>query len=360
MSEKTEQPTEKRIRDSREKGQFLFSREIVAGSLLIALTALFLLSWKPFAILAITMLDVTLLQIGKHFNHVPPHTPDFQQGVSAAASIVAVFFITISGAVYLVAAITAILANVAQTGLVFVTAKLTKGVKALDFISNAKQIFSGRNLFNFGMNLIKVFCISYIAFLVVAAFIGEFFSAELCGAQGMTCVIFSAARSFAWLFAISAALYVPLAVIDFIIQRAFYLKELKMTKEEVKQEYKEMEGNPEIKAHRRQAHRDILDDTMIGAVKQASILVKNPSHYAVALLYDGDKTPLPLVIGKGEGAVAQAMIKAAEDANIPIYENVNLAQGLFHDIELGHYITSDFIAPVAEALHYIEQAKQNI
>ena len=130
-----------------------------------------------------------------------------------------------------------------------------------------------------------------------------------------------------------------------------------MTKEEVKREYKEMEGNPEIKAHRRQAHREILDDSMLNSVRKASVIVKNPSHYAVALLYDEDKTPLPIVIGKGEGAIAHEILKIAEQENIPVYENVDLAQGLFHDIELGHYITSDFIMPVAEALRYIAQIK---
>ena len=273
MSEKTEQPTEKRIRDAREKGQILFSREIVAGALLIALTILFILSWRFFALFAVTMVEITLEQIKIHFSRNGAQQPDFQQGLVAIIPIIGMFFVWVSAAVYGVAILVGIIANIGQTGFMFVTEKIKKGVEALNFVNNAKQIFATRNLFNFVLNIIKVFIISYIAFLVVHAFIGEFFAAELCG---LPCVMWSAARAFAWLFAICSAVYIPIAIIDFLIQRAFYLKELKMSKEEVKQEFKEMEGNPEIKAHRRQAHRDLLDDTMVSAVRQASILIKNP------------------------------------------------------------------------------------
>ena len=344
MSEKTELPTPKRIRDAHEKGQFLFSREIVAGAILIGLTGLFFLIWPKFAVLAISMMDVMLNNINR----------PFQQAFPILLGSVLFFGIVISGATYAVSFSIAILANISQTGIVFSGAKLSKGLQAINFISNAKQMFAPRNLFNFAMNIIKMLSIGYVAFLIVKGFIGEFFSAEICG---LPCIMWSAARALGWLFGILAALYIPIAVLDFIFQRYFYLKELKMTKEEVKREYKEMEGSPEIKAHRRQAHREILDDSMLNSVRKASVIVKNPSHYAVALLYDQDKTPLPIVIGKGEGAIAREILKIAEQENIPVYENVELAQGLFHDIELGHYITSDFIMPVAEALRYIAQIK---
>ena len=346
MSEKTEQPTPKRIRDAREKGQFLFSREIVAGAILIALTGLFLLNWQRFIELAVAMMNSVLDHIGGDFAKIAPNI----------LWQVAFFIGAISLTIYAVSIVTTILANISQTGIVFTTAKIKKGIEAINFVNNAKQMFSFRNLFNFGMNILKILLIGYIAFLIVQSFIGEFIFAEICG---LACVLWTAARSLAWLFIILAALYVPVAVVDFIFQRAFYLKELKMSKDEVKQEYKEMEGNPEIKAHRREAHREILDNAMLGAVQKATVLIKNPNHYAVALLYDEEKTPLPLVIGKGEGALAREMIKIAERENIPIYEHVDLAQGLFNDIELGHYITSDFIMPVAEALNYIQQMRAN-
>lgn len=348
MSEKTEPPSDKKIRDAREKGQFLFSREIVSGAILIAITALFLIGWKEFAVIATYMLKHMLTQF--EFSD-----KNFYNTFWEIFSVTGFFFTAVSAAVYATSITVSIIANISQTGVVFSAAKIKKGVESLNFINNAKQMFSPRNLFNFLMNLVKVILISYVSYLIVTAFIGEFFAAELCG---LPCVLLSAGRAFGWLFAICAAIYIPIAILDFIIQRAFYLKELKMTKEEVKQEYKEMEGSPEIKARRRQAHREILDDTMLNSVRQASVIIKNPTHYAVALLYDGEKTLLPLVIGKGEGAIASEMIKIAEQEDIPVYEDIDLARGLFSDIELGHYITTDFIAPVAEALIYIQQMKQ--
>ena len=342
MSEKTEPPTNKKIRDAHKKGQYLFSREIVSGAILIAITSLFLLAWDFVLKHILTLMNVLLSHI---------HQP-FSQAFGVILSQSIITLITLSLLIYGITITITILANIAQIGFVFSPAKLQKGLNALNFINNAKQIVSGRNLFQFFMNIVKIILMAYIAFLIIKQFIGEFFLAELCG---LDCILWSAGRALAWMFAITSAIYIPLAIIDFIFQRYFYMKSLKMSKDEVKQEYKEMEGSPEIKSHRRQMHRDILNESMVASVSKASILIKNPDHYAIALLYDEDKTPLPLVIGKGQGAIARQMIKIAEDNNIPIYENIDLAQGLFQDSELGHYITSDFIAPVAEALNYIAQ-----
>ena len=345
MSEKTEPPTPKRIRDAREKGQFLFSKEIVSGALLLSITGIL------YTLYPIILADV----LGLFDTLFDDLSQNPLKSLPRIMSQIAFFFFHAVGGVCAVVVLVGIVTNVAQTGPVFSGAKLSKGLQSINFVSNAKQLFSKRNLFNFGLSIFKIFVISFIAYLILRGFINQFIGAVSCG---FPCMLWVAGRALLSLFLLLGALYVPIALIDFIAQRHFYLKELRMSKEELKQEYKEMEGNPEIKAQRRQAHQELLDNSMLNSVRKSSVIVKNPTHYAVALLYDEEKTPLPLVVGKGEGAMAQAILKIAEEENIPVYENVDLAQDLFHDIDLGHYITSTFIVPVAEALRAIESLKQ--
>ncbi len=346
MSEKTEPPTPKRIRDAREKGQFLFSKEIVSAALLISLTAVVFLITPRLLGDLLVLFDALFAALSKK-----NPTADLPR----IMSLIAIFGFHAIAAVCATLVLVALVANIAQTGFVFSGAKLSKGLQSVNFISNAKQLFSKRSLFTFGLNIVKILLIAYVAYLILYGLIGAFITAIKCG---FPCMLWTAGRALLLLFGIMGALSIPIALLDFIAQRHFYMKELKMSKEELKQEYKEMEGNPEIKAQRRQAHQELLDSSMLDSVRGASVVVKNPSHLAVALLYDEEKTPLPLLIGKGEGAMAQAILKIAEEEGIPIYENIDLAQGLYHDLELGHYITSQFIAPVAEALRYIETVKE--
>ncbi len=345
MSEKTEPPSEKRIRDAREKGQFLFSREIVAGALLIAITLVLFLTAPMILARLQAMLDGALDHVGE----------PLEASLPRLLGLIFSFAATTLGAVYGAAILTAIIANVAQTGPVFSPAKLSKGLQALNFISNAKQMASGRNLFNFFMNLVKLLLIGYVAYLVFRGFIGEFFGAVQCG---FACMLWTGGRAMGVLFGVLGAVYIPVAVVDFILQRYFYLKELRMTKDEVKREYKEMEGSPEIKSYRRQAHQELLNSSMLNSVRRASVVIKNPDHYAIALLYDEEETPLPVVLGKGSGGLAREMVKLAEREGIPVYEDAGLARDLYADVELGHYITRDFLAPVAEVLRYIEALKE--
>ena len=345
MSEKTEPPSQKRIEDAHKKGNYLFSREIASGAQLIAITA-------ALGLTATSLLGHLLTALQTVWRTLPlPLEESLPQVVKA----VFVFAATTTAVVSGVGVLVALIANIAQTGPVFSFAKLTKGAQALNFINNAKQLFSWRSLFNFGLNIVKVVAIAAILTWLLRDLIPAFIKTLSCG---FSCLAQEGVRAMALLFALVGAFYVPVAILDYIFQRYFYLKELRMTKEEVKNEYKEMEGNPEIKSHRKQIHQEVLNSSMMERVKTATMVVKNPTRYAVALLYDEDKTPLPQVVGKGEGALAQAILKTAEAHGVPIYQNVRLAQTLYEGVEIGHYITSEFIEPVVEALQYIETLKR--
>ena len=345
MSEKTEQPSPKRVRDAQKEGQYLISKEASSLAVLFSVTTALFLFRAPIADLLIHETEQVLTLALQPIDEALP----------SILRLVLLFTAVVSGVACGASIVAAVISGLAQTGLVFNAAKLKKGFQSLNVVNNAKQIFSKRNLFTLGLNLVKIIVIGTTVYLVVRAKLGDFVASLYCG---LPCSMELVGEAFVWLLASVISVFVPIAVLDYLAQKHFYLKELRMSKDEVKQEFKETEGNPEIKGHRKQLHQEVLNSSMLDRVrKKATLVVKNPTHYAVALFHDDEEMPLPQVIGKGEGPLALEIIALAEREGIPVYENVLLAHGLYGEIEIGHNITSAFIAPVIEALRYVEMVK---
>jgi len=135
-------------------------------------------------------------------------------------------------------------------------------------------------------------------------------------------------------------------------QRSQHIKDLKMTKDEVKREFKEMEGDPMIKGERKQLHQELVMSDTVESTKKASVLVTNPEHYAVAVFYNEEAVKVPIVTAKGKDHIARMMIKVAQENNIPIMRDVNLARSLYADCEAYSYVPTDLIEPVAAVLKW--------
>ena len=343
MAEKTEPPTPKKIRDARKKGQFLFSKEIVSLTTLIAVSGgLYMAKDAIFLRMHDLLVAAISLQGNKAFEQI-----SYELTVAGLIAIGLAALFTYGPGI-----ISSIFANVGQVGLVFSAAKIKQGLKSLDAINNAKQMFSKKSLINFLLNIVKVIVIAAAVTWVVFDLLRDNLLSPSCG---MVCVVDVTVKSFIYLVAICAAVFLPLAVIDYLVQRHLYLSELKMSIDEVKQEYKETEGNPEIKGQRKQLHREMAMSDAQDNVAKSSVMVTNPTHCAVALRYVEDETPLPYVVAKGEGSIAKMLIKAAEAADVPIYQDVGLAWDLYGDVELGHYIPVHLMKSVATVLRYINQ-----
>jgi flagellar biosynthetic protein FlhB len=140
---------------------------------------------------------------------------------------------------------------------------------------------------------------------------------------------------------------------DFFLQRFMFLKEMKMSKHEVKEEYKETEGNPLHKHHRRRMHMEILSQS-VSAVKKANVLVTNPTHLAIALQYERDSMDAPVILAKGADLIAAQMRYVAEEANVPMMRNVPLARALY-ELEIDEAIPEELYEPVAEVLRWVYQ-----
>ena len=346
MAEKTEPPTAKKIRDARKKGQFLFSREIVAVTTLAAVTAA-IYAIKDTAYNRVT--DILLLALSYE------SAANFSTSSYDLVRAVAIAIGTVSLTAYGVGIISSIAANLGQVGLVFSFAKMAQGLQSLNLIKNAAQMFSKKNLFTFFLNICKVIIVSITAAWVTYGLLRDFLLSPTCG---FGCVVGIGLLAILYMIVIVVAIYIPIAIIDFLIQRYLYLAELKMSIDEVKQEYKESEGNPEIKGQRKQLHRELAMSDQRENVAKSSVLVTNPTHCAVALRYVESETMLPMVMAKGEGTLAKMMLKVADKENIPVYEDVSLAWDLYGDTDIGHYIPAHLMRPVATVLRFIEQQKR--
>ena len=344
MAEKTEMPTPKRLRDARMKGQLLFSREVVSVATLMASFGLLLAVFAPLAERILSALIVAL--------ESPAH--DFMSRLALVFGATMRFLLFGSALVAAASAVSGIVGNLIQIGFYFSFVKLTKGFQALNAINNAKNMVSKKSFYALGLNIAKVLIIVFVGWHMLRAQTPDLVGSIHCG---LPCVAQLGGDSLIGLTAVLLMIFVALAALDYLVQRHFYLAELKMSIDEVKRELKETEGSPEIKAFRKQAHREALEEKMLDGAEQASALVTNPTQYAVALHYNEQETPLPFITAKGEGALAQAMRRRAEAAKVPIVEEPELARGLYHEADVHEFIPTEFFAPVAQVLRYIAEQR---
>ncbi|MBI3025417.1 MAG: EscU/YscU/HrcU family type III secretion system export apparatus switch protein, partial [Candidatus Tectomicrobia bacterium] len=156
----------------------------------------------------------------------------------------------------------------------------------------------------------------------------------------------------------STVVLIFLAAVDYAFQRYTFERSIMMSKDEVKQEYKQREGDPLVKARIRQVQRDISRRRMMAAVPKADVVITNPTHYAVAVLYVRGEMDAPMVVAKGRGFIAQRIREIAEESGVPLVENKPLARGLFRAVQIGQAIPAEFYKAVAEILAYVYTLKR--
>ena len=221
-------------------------------------------------------------------------------------------------------------------------------------MSKLKQIFSLKNLIEFLKSAAKILFLSTLLYFVIRNTLDPLLKTPFLTLNDFFNMLPPIMKTFAMnvLFA-----YVTVAVLDFMFQRFNHKKQLMMTKDEVKREFKEQEGDPQIKGKRKQFHRELLQGGPAQKTKRASALIVNPTHYAIAIYYNELITPLPIVLAKGIDFQAQLMKKIAADNNIPILEDVPLAHALYDLAEEGRYIPRELIEPIAKVVRWLQERK---
>ncbi len=343
--EKTEQPTPKKLRDARMKGQVAMSKDVVSTALLLSQMATLLLFWRWYfdALQELVILPGTFMD------------QEFDQALPAITTAVVGAAIKLSLPILAVTLLVAIFANIAQVGPLLVTEPVKPDLKKLDPISKLKQMFSMKNLFEFGKSSLKVCFLSALLYWMIRESVGPLMHVP---SGGMTAVL-TALITLLWKLALFTGFaYLLFAVADFTFQKYQHAKGLRMSKDEVKREYKEAEGDPTIKGKRKQLHQEMVMSDTDERVKKSSVVVTNPTHVAVALYYAPGETKLPIVLAKGEDLRAAAIRKVAQEHGIPMMRNVPLARALYASVAVEQYIPSELIDPVAEVLRWVRQLEQ--
>ena len=340
--EKTEQPTPKKQNDARKKGQVAQSKDVSSTAILIAAFAYLFIggNWIFENLQELVSYPGQLMH-----NPLPEVIPVMISFTFYKIMLITVPFLGI-------VVITGVATNFFTVGPLFVIEPLKPDLKKLDPVQKAKQIFSMKNLFEFGKSIIKVTFLGFLIYLVIKNAIPNLLQIPHSGVEGvleiLSNLLFEVAK-----YTVFANIVIAFA--DFMFQRWQHNKQLMMTKDEVKQEYKEMEGDPTIKSKRKQLHQEMVMSNNMEGVRKSSVLVTNPTHKAIGLYYEKGETKLPVIMGMGEGAVAQRMIEIAKQEGIPIMQNVPLARELYESGQVDQYIPSELIEPVAEVLRWVRQ-----
>jgi len=265
-------------------------------------------------------------------------------------------FLVIMLPVFLIVVLIGILSNIIQVGFFVTFEPLKPQIDNINPAKGFKRIFSRRAFIDIGKTAFKILIIMYILYSVVKKIINDIFVTPLMDIDSL--FIFSASAVFSLAMKIIIA-FLVFAIIDYVYQKWEFEESIKMTKQEVKDELKQLEGDPLIKARIRNIQREMARRRMISEIPQADVVITNPQHIAVAIKYQENKDNAPRVVAKGINYMAQRIKQIARENGIIIVENPPVARALYK-LEIGWEIPEELFQVVAEILAFVYQAKGKI
>ena len=353
--EKTEEPTGKKLNDARKEGQVAKSKEIA----------------NAFGILALfIILKVYVGTIGTRFiesfhvvyGQIPELVKMYNGNLSVASLQVLLRsmmlrLLTIIAPVLLIGVMVAVICDIVQVKWRPTTKPIKPKFSKLSPVKGFARIFSPNSLVELLKSLLKLVVIGYVVYSYLKGRVGQIFllyDITLNQAIGLIGEI-------AIDLGIRIALvYMLIAFLDYVYQKRKFKKDMKMTKQEVKDEYKNQEGDPQIKGKQKQKMREASMRRMMQQLPEADVVITNPTHYAVAIKYDAEKYDAPYVIAKGEDYLAQRIKDVAKENDIEIVENKPLARMLYANVEVGGLIPPELYQSVAEVLAFVYHLKGKV
>lgn len=340
--EKTEEPTPERLRKLRKDGNVPKSQDVNAS---IKFLAIFTLIGMTFPFVSEEMLNFTrtCIRAAEHIDYEPSIlvAQILGEGIWAMMKT--------CGPVFALELVLAIGLNLAQIGFLFSLKPITPDLNKINPINGFKGLFNMKKVVELLKTIIKFVVIAYLSYVALKR-----------AMRDVTLIIRSdlfigvkVIGSIIWDFVSKiSAVFIVIAAFDAFYQRHRYMKDNMMTKYDVKQEYKQSEGDPQHKHERRKLHQEILSGGGGSAVKGADVVVRNPDHIAIALKYEKDKGSAPTVVAKGQRIWAEKILEAAEEFGVPVVRNVPLAQAL-NKLQVGEEIPEDLYQAVAEVLTFV-------
>lgn len=347
--ERTEKATPKKREDARKKGQIARGAELPSAlSLLAALSALYLFSGN-----ILEQINFNFHDTAKHIAGFKPITDtDLHVMILGAGKFLA--FLTVP--VIIVAFTASLAGNFAQGGFSFTAGPMTQGAQRLNPIGNLKRIFGPDALVNLLKSVVKLAFIAIVAYGVLSPVVAE--APSLINAPIATVAEKLGGILFSLAFRCSVVLLV-LAAADYGYAYYKHEKSLRMSKQEIRDEYKQQEGDPMVKGQRRRAARMLVQKRSLAEVPTATVVVTNPTHFAVALRYDRSRDAAPTVVAKGADNLAAKIREIARENNVPLIENKPLARGLYKLVEPNQIIPVEFFGAVAEVLAYVYRRNED-
>ncbi len=347
--EKTEQPTSKKIRDARKKGQIAQSKELPQAVSLLAV--FFTLSiWGK----------TVIAQLFGYFNMTANfmEAPDqlFEGGnLKLFLDDTLIFILKMSLPLLGVALVSGVLMGYIQVGFLFTVETIQPKLEKLNPLKGLKNMFSMRALVELVKSITKAGLLLYVAISYVRDHLNEILLVLELHPQQTIVIMWQIVYG---IVIRCALLLFVIAIFDYAYKRWKNNKDLMMSKQEIKDEYKQSEGDPQLKAKIKEKQRAFAMGRMMQEVPKADVIITNPTHFAVALKYDASVGEAPIVLAKGQDLIAQNIKKIAGENDVPIVENKPLAQALYKTVDIGDFIPTELYEAVAEVLAYVYNLKK--
>lgn len=345
---KTEQPSGRKLARGRQQGQVAQSREVNTAFMLLAGTAIVLFMSGPIA----NVLRRSMLAFLQWRNFLGPDGVRWPQVEDALAQVGVVLLLPLG-----VMVVAAVLGTVIQIGLLFATDKFSFDLTRLSPMNGIKRLFSVRSGIEVLKSIVKVALVGGIAAWMTAPALQQ---VPKLASEPLEYLPGQLYRLVIRLLLTVLVLVVVLAAADYAYARFSFMRMMRMTKQEVKEEFKQAEGDPKIKAKLRQIRVQRARQRMMANVPKASVVITNPTHYAVALMYELGESGAPKVVAKGTDLVALRIREIAEEHDVPIVENPPLARALYATVEVEQEVPPEHYKAVAEIISYVFRLKGKI
>ena len=343
--EKTEPASPKKRQEARKKGQVIQSREIPSVLVLLGALSVFYFCGAWMFNQVADIMRIVLLQIGQSM-----------MGAETTRLLFLQLFlkvITLLAPLFLVIAVAGVCGNVGQFGFLLTSEPLVPELTKLNPLSGLKRLFSLRALVELIKSILKVLVVGGIAYVMLLKEVDQI--------PALVELDISSAIRFLGRVSLKIGFYtclvlIVLAGVDYLFQRWQQERDMRMTKQEVKDEYKQREGDPMVRSRIRSAQREIAMRRMMAAVPEATVVITNPTHLAVALKFER-AMPAPMVVAKGAGLIAERIKAIAKENDVPVLEQKALARTLYKHVQIDQYIPADLYHTVAEVLAYVYRLK---
>ncbi len=345
--EKTEEATPKRQQDARDKGQVARSRELSSMVLLLAASGGFLMIGDQLVIDIMALMHESFTSSRVDLMDETSMTRFFEDAVGKTLIALIPFFAILMAAAFF--------SPMALSGWSFSTKALAFKWDKLDPIKGLGRVFSVKGLMELFKALAKFMIVMAIAYLLLSS---QYELFVMLGVKSIEPAIAQAGNLLVWAFIALSSAMILIAAVDVPFQLWDHARQLKMTRQEVKDEYKQTEGNPEMKRKVREAQLAMSEKRMMEAVPVADVIVTNPTHFAVALKYDQLNMRAPIVVAKGKDLVAMKIRSLAQSHNVPLLEAPPLSRALYYHAELNDEVPAGLYLAVAKVLAYVYQLRQ--